>query len=46
MKALKYYNLKIIGLLEVNIHWPLVNPEDYWEERISGHWGARNSVMS
>ena len=31
MKTLKDYNVDIIGLLEVNIHWPLVNPEDYWE---------------
>ena len=38
MITLKYYNFDIIGLSEVNIHWPLVNPADSWEEIISGHW--------
>ena len=46
MKTLKYYNFDIIGLSEVNIHWTLVNPEESWEERISGHWEARKSVMA
>ena len=26
MKTLKYYNFDIIGLSEVNIHWPLEDP--------------------
>ena len=30
MKALKDYNFDIIGLSEVNIHWRLGNPADYW----------------
>ena len=42
MKTLKDYNFDIIGLSEVDIHWPLVNPEESWEGRISGHWEARN----
>ena len=46
MKTLKYYNFDIIGLSEVNIHWPLVNPSEPWEERISGHWEARKSVLA
>ena len=46
MKALKYYNFDIIRLSEVNIHWPLVNPEYSWEDIISGHWEARNSFMA
>ena len=44
-KTLIYYNFNIIGLSEVNIHWPLVKLADSWEEIISGHWWARNSVM-
>ena len=35
MKTLKYYNSKIFGLSEVNMHWPLVELADSWEERIS-----------
>ena len=46
MKTLKDYNFAIIGLSEGNIHWLLLNPEDFWEERISGHWGSRNSVIA
>ena len=46
MKTIKYYNFDIIGLLEVNIHWPLVNLVDYWEEIISGHWESIKSVMA
>ena len=38
MKTLKDYNFGIIGSSEVNIHWPLMNPAESWEERISGHW--------
>ena len=45
MKKLKYYNFDIVGLSEVNIHWPLVNPAESWEYIISGHWEASNSVM-
>ena len=30
MKTLKYYNFDIIGLSEVNKHWPLVKPIDSW----------------
>ena len=46
MKTLKYHNLDIIGSSEVNINWHLVNPEYSWEEIISGHWEAINSVMA
>ena len=46
MKTLKDYNFDIIGLSEVNIHWPLVIPEEYWEEIISGHWETSNSVLA
>ena len=46
MKTLNNYNFYIIGLSEVNIHWPLVNPADSWEYRISGHWEASNPIMS
>ena len=45
-EKLEYYNSNIIGLSEVNIHWLLVNLEDSQEERISGRWEARNSVMA
>ena len=46
MITLKYYNLDIIGLSEVNIHWPLVNPAYSWEEIISGHWETSNLVLN
>ena len=46
MKTFKIYNFEVIGLSEVNIHWPLVNPAEYLEERISGHWEASNSVIA
>ena len=46
MKILKDYNLDIIGLSEVNINWPLVNPEESREEIISGNLEARNSVVA
>ena len=45
MRTLKYYNFEIIGWSEVNIHWPLVNLAESWEETISGNVEARNSVM-
>ena len=31
MKTLKYYIFDIIALSEVNIHWTLVKPDNYWE---------------
>ena len=46
MKILKYYNFNIIGLSEVNIQCPLVNPADSWEEKINGDWEAINLVMA
>ena len=46
MNSLKYYNFSIIGLSEVNIDWPLVKQEDYWEERIRERWEARTSVLA
>ena len=45
MRTLKYYNFEIIWWSEVNIHWPLVNLAESWEEKISGNVEARNSVM-
>ena len=45
MITLKDYNFGIIGLSGVNINWPIVDPEDYWEERISGNLETRNSVL-
>ena len=46
MKTIKYYYFDIIGLSEVNKHWPLVKPIDSWEKRISVHWEYSNSVMA
>ena len=46
MKTLKDYNFDIVGLSEVNIHWPLLNPTEYRKERISGQWEDSNSLMS
>ena len=35
---IKDYKLDIIVLSEVNIHWPLLKPAGYWEDKISVHW--------
>ena len=43
---LKKYYFDIIGLSEINLHWPLVNPADSWEEQSSGRWEQQHLVVT
>ena len=33
--TIRRYNFDVMGLAEVNIHWPKVNHTDRWEDRIA-----------